>query len=124
MMFERQNERHKLMGNQVALLVLGFVLTSVLGGLLGYVFQRRAWSHQFDVQRRTAEREAAAAALHELSNLLEKRRYRMLIPIRRRTGQPRQWRRNDALRGGSFLRSGLPGPRGGKIRVPVRRIAV
>ena len=67
------------MGDQVALLMLGFVLTTVLGGLLGYVFQRRAWSHQFEVQRRSAERQAAASALYELSSLLDKRRYRMLL---------------------------------------------
>ena len=67
------------MGDQVVLLVLGFVLTTVLGGLLGYVFQRRAWSHQFDVQRRSDEREAAASALDELSSLLDRRRYRMLL---------------------------------------------
>jgi hypothetical protein len=67
------------MGDQVALLVVGFVLTTVLGGLLGYVFQRRAWSHQFNVQRRSTEREAASAALDELSSLLDKRRYRMLL---------------------------------------------
>ena len=63
----------------MALLVAGFILTTVLGGLLGYVFQRRAWSHQFNVQRRSAEREAAFAALNELSSLLDKRRYRMLL---------------------------------------------
>lgn len=63
----------------MALLVVGFVLTTVLGGLLGYVFQQRAWSHQFDVQRRSAEREAASAALADLSSLLDKRRYRMLL---------------------------------------------
>jgi len=67
------------MGDQVLLLVLGFVLTSVVGGLLGYVFQRRAWSHQFEVQRSASERNAASAALDELSSLLDKRRYRMLL---------------------------------------------
>ncbi len=66
------------MSDQVTLLVLGFVLTTVVGGLLGYVFQRRAWSHQYDVQRRSAERRAAASALDELTNVLDKRRYRML----------------------------------------------
>lgn len=67
------------MGDQVLLLLLGFVLTTGLGGLLGYLFQRRAWSHQHEVQRRSAEREAAASALNELSSLLDKRRYRMLL---------------------------------------------
>lgn len=67
------------MGDQVLLLALGFILTTVLGGLLGYVFQRRAWSHQFEVQRSAAERSAASSALDELSSLLDKRRYRMLL---------------------------------------------
>lgn len=67
------------MSDQVALLLLGFLLTTVLGGLLGYVFQQRAWSHQFEVQRRSAEREAATSALDELSSVLDKRRYRMLL---------------------------------------------
>lgn len=67
------------MGDQVALLLLGFLLTTVLGGLLGYVFQRRAWSHQFEVQRRSTEHEAATTALHELVSVLDKRRYRMLL---------------------------------------------
>jgi hypothetical protein len=67
------------MGDQVVLLVLGFILTTVLGGLLGYVFQRRAWSHQFEVQRSVSERDAASSALEELSTLLDKRRYRMLL---------------------------------------------
>ena len=31
------------MGNQVLLLVIGFALTSVLGGALGYFFQARSW---------------------------------------------------------------------------------
>lgn len=67
------------MSDQVVLLLLGFLLTTVLGGLLGYVFQQRAWSHQFEVQRRSAERAAATSALDELSSLLDKRRYRMLL---------------------------------------------
>lgn len=67
------------MGDEMLLLVLGFILTTVLGGLLGYVFQRRAWSHQFAVQRSASERSAASSALDELSSLLDKRRYRMLL---------------------------------------------
>lgn len=76
------------MGQQLVLLVVGFVLTTLLGGLLGYVFQQRAWSHQFTVQRRTTEREAAFRALDELSVLLDKRRYRMLRIYWRLDGAP------------------------------------
>ncbi len=47
------------MDQPVVLLVVGFVLTSGLGGLLGYFFQNRAWdrSLQLSLQR------AGAAAL-------------------------------------------------------------
>jgi len=38
------------MGKDLVPLVVGFLLTSVLGGLLGYLFQQRAWSHQHQVQ--------------------------------------------------------------------------
>jgi hypothetical protein len=74
-----QRKGEPAMGDQVLLLLLGFMLTTVAGGLLGYVFQRRAWSHQFQAQRRSAERDAATSALNELSSLLDKRRYRMLL---------------------------------------------
>jgi hypothetical protein len=90
------------MGDQVTLLVLGFVLTTVLGGLLGYVFQRRAWSHQFGVQRRSAERAAAASTLDELTTLLDKRRYRMLMTCWR-LDAPSQTELDDAVAVGSDL---------------------
>lgn len=67
------------MADQIVVLLVGFVLTSVLGGLLGLFFQRRAWTHQFYVQRSAAEREAAFQALNEMSGLLDRRRYRMLL---------------------------------------------
>ena len=40
------------MGDQVLLLVIGFALTSVLGGALGFFFQTRSWTHQHRAQRR------------------------------------------------------------------------
>lgn len=65
------------MGQQLLLLVAGFVLTSVLGGLLGYFLQSRAWAHQHDVQRRDEEREQALKTFEEVSLLLDRRLYRM-----------------------------------------------
>jgi len=65
------------MGQQLLLLVVGFVLTSVLGGLLGYLLQSRAWAHQHDVQRRDEERQQALRTFEEISLLLDRRLYRM-----------------------------------------------
>jgi FAD binding domain of DNA photolyase len=65
-------------GQQLLLLVAGFVLTSaLLGGLLGYFLQSRAWAHQHDVQRRDEERQQALKTFEEVSLLLDRRLYRM-----------------------------------------------
>jgi hypothetical protein len=58
-------------------LVVGFLLTSVLGGLLGYLFQRRSWAHQHEVQQRDQERQQALRTFEEVSRLLDRRLYRM-----------------------------------------------
>jgi Putative peptidoglycan binding domain len=58
-------------------LVVGFLLTSVLGGLLGYLFQRRSWAHQYEVQQRDQERQQALRTFEEVSRLLDRRLYRM-----------------------------------------------
>jgi len=63
------------MANQVLLLVLGFVLTSVVGGALGYYFQRRTW----DSNRRESERSAAAAVFDDVSRRMDERLYRMRL---------------------------------------------
>ena len=60
-----------------ALLVAGFLLTSVVGGLLTYGFQRRAWRHQHEVEREEHLRERALETFAEVSTLLDRRLYRM-----------------------------------------------
>jgi Putative peptidoglycan binding domain len=65
------------MGEQVLLLVIGFVLTSVVGGLLGLFFQRRTWSHQHRAQQRDQDRDQALKIFEEVSSLLDRRLYRM-----------------------------------------------
>lgn len=65
------------MASQLGLLVVGFVLTSVLGGLLGHVFQTRAWQHQYDIARRDEELRQAVSTFEELATLMDKRIYRM-----------------------------------------------
>ena len=59
-------------------LVVGFLLTTVLGGLLGTYLQWRSWKHQNEAELREAERHRAGEVCHAISGLLDKRRYRML----------------------------------------------
>jgi len=42
--------REDAVTQQLLLLIVGFVLTSVAGGALGSWFQRRAWAHQHEIQ--------------------------------------------------------------------------
>jgi hypothetical protein len=65
--------------NQFLLLLVGFVLTTVFGGLLGYLFQNRTWDHQNHVTEAAAHRDAAFAVFEELSTLMDKRLYRMRV---------------------------------------------
>ena len=67
------------MGSLVVLLLVGFALTTVAGGALTYVFQTRAWNHQYERQRDDAELEQATRACDEISVLLDKRLYRMKL---------------------------------------------
>lgn len=62
---------------QLLPLVVGFILTSVVGGALGYYFQTRSWNHQYEMQLREQERERAARAFEEISRLMDKRLYRL-----------------------------------------------
>ncbi|HEX5798988.1 MAG TPA: hypothetical protein VFY02_02695 [Gaiellaceae bacterium] len=59
------------------LLVGGFALTTVAGGLLGYWLQGRAWRHQEHNRLRQAQIDAARSFYEELSRLLDRRLHRM-----------------------------------------------
>jgi hypothetical protein len=65
--------------SQLLLLVVGFLLTTVVGGLLGYFFQSRAYDHQHRVTAASSRREAQLAVFEELSTLMDKRLYRMRV---------------------------------------------
>jgi hypothetical protein len=58
-------------------LVIGFILTTVVGGALGYFFQTRSWRNQRESELREAERAAATRVFEEVSMLLDKRQYRL-----------------------------------------------
>jgi hypothetical protein len=63
--------------DELVLLVAGFVLTSVLGGLLGSYFQTRAWRHRYAAERRDERQRQAIRTFEEVSTLLDRRLYRM-----------------------------------------------
>jgi hypothetical protein len=54
--------------------VVGFLLTTVLGGLLGTYLQERSWSHQNEARLQEAELRRAEAVCQPVSGLLDKRR--------------------------------------------------
>ena len=66
-----------MLANEIIALVVGFVLTTVLGGWLGAGLQRRTWDHQNEVQLRQDELRRADDVCHSVSTLLDKRLYRM-----------------------------------------------
>jgi hypothetical protein len=63
---------------ELILLVAGFGLTTVLGGLLGSWLQRRSWDHQNAARLVEEELRSADGISQRLSQLLDKRLYRML----------------------------------------------
>jgi hypothetical protein len=65
-----------LVGN-VVLLVLGFVLTTIVGGVLGYSLQDRLWKRQNRAKMFESERATATKLFEDLSRLMDKRLYRM-----------------------------------------------
>jgi hypothetical protein len=59
-------------------LVVGFMLTTVFGGALGWFFQNRSWQNQNEARLREDELRRADNVCQSLSSLLDKRLYRML----------------------------------------------
>lgn len=67
------------MGDDLILLLVGFVLTTVLGGAVGSFLQRRAWNEQHRVQKRDEAKKQALATFEEISRLFDRRIYRMRL---------------------------------------------
>lgn len=74
-----QTIHDKLFGKyqEVAILFLGFLLTTVVGGFLGAWFQARSWAHEHSVQLCESEREMAIKGKDNLSDLMDKRLLKM-----------------------------------------------
>jgi hypothetical protein len=84
----------------VAPVVTAFVLTTVLGGLLGYHLQTRSWRFQRQETLRELHQSEATKIFDEVSRLLDSRLYRMRHVMWALKRQPsdlhyveRQWRR-------------------------------
>ncbi len=58
-------------------LLLGFLLTTVVGGFLGSYLQQRAWKHQNEAHLKEEELKRAGEVCESISQLLDKRLYRM-----------------------------------------------
>lgn len=74
----------------VVTLALGFVFTTVIGGLWATRLQDRSWKKQNDARMREAESERAAAACQDITTLLDRRLYRMRRLLWAATGAPGQ----------------------------------
>ena len=62
---------------ELVLLLLGFLLTTLLGGYLAQSWQNRAHAFEREVAHRRSEQQAATQLFEELSRLMDKRLYRM-----------------------------------------------
>ena len=66
------------MANALIPLVVGLALTIVLGGFLGSLLRQHAWDHRSEAQLREDELRRADSVCQQVSQLLDKRLYRML----------------------------------------------
>ena len=67
----------KTISNQIIVVAVTFLFTSVLGGLLASFFQNRTWKHQNRVRLAEQERILATKVFESISSLMDKRLYRM-----------------------------------------------
>jgi hypothetical protein len=74
-----QSNKEKLFGKyqELVLLLLGFLLTSVVGGFVGERIQRRSWEHEHLVQLCDAEQDRRVKGFAALSDLMDTRLLRM-----------------------------------------------
>jgi hypothetical protein len=61
---------------KVYLLVVGFALTTLLGGVAGSYFQHQSWKNEWAIKRFDAQIERKNSAFREISSLLDKRLFR------------------------------------------------
>ncbi len=76
---ENAKPESKLFGryHDVVLLLLGFLLTSVIGGFLSFWYQARAWEREDSAKRHQEQLTRASAVYEEVSRLMDKRLFRL-----------------------------------------------
>src|SRR5439155_24505505 len=65
------------MWDQALPILLGFVLTTIIGGLFASFLQQRSWRHQNELRLREEDVDRASGVCRSLSALVDKRWYRM-----------------------------------------------
>lgn len=65
------------MFEKLFLLTIGFLLTTVCGGILGRYFQHRTWKNQWAVSQNERTIQLSLNIFEEISRLMDKRLYRM-----------------------------------------------
>lgn len=58
-------------------ILLGFVLTTMIGGLFASFLQQRSWRHQNEVRLHEEDHKRASEVCRSLAGLVDKRWYRM-----------------------------------------------
>lgn len=64
-------------GNQIIIVAVTFLFTSVLGGVFASYFQNRTWRHQNQVRMAESERILATKVFENINSLMDRRLYRM-----------------------------------------------
>jgi DNA anti-recombination protein RmuC len=72
-------DSEKLLGryNELVLLLLGFFLSTIVGGMLAYWYQSLAWSRDDEARRKSEELARASALFEDISRMMDKRLYRL-----------------------------------------------
>jgi alpha-L-fucosidase len=73
------SEDRKVFGkyHDIAILLLGFILTTIVGGYLSHSWQDRSAKIQRDAEQKRYEIQAATKVFEDISRLMDKRLYRM-----------------------------------------------
>lgn len=65
------------LSDKLTLLVVGFALTTILGGLLGAFLQHRSWRYQWDTESSEKHVSTSRELFQEISRLMDRRLYRV-----------------------------------------------
>jgi len=65
------------LSDKLTLLLVGFVLTTILGGLLGALLQHRSWRYKWDTENSEKVISTSRELFQEISRLMDRRLYRV-----------------------------------------------